>query len=134
MKLENELLNIAQDFVTKRYPTGWGGCAVMRLSSGEIITSVAPEVELEALGLCMEVGAICEAHKQNKAVTHSLCISRENEQSDFVILSPCGICQEYLRFWGGDVQVAVTNKDNKLLFKSLYELQPYHWLQAFKNE
>ncbi len=75
----------------------------------------------------MEVGAFLEDHKINEAVTHSLCIFRENETSDFMVLSPCGICQERLVHWGGSVQVAITNKENKLIFKSIRELQPFHW-------
>lgn len=52
----------------------------------------------------------------------------------FKILSPCGICQERLRFWGEDVNVAVTLPDNSLKFVSLGELQPYHWTQAYDKE
>lgn len=51
----------------------------------------------------MEVGAILEAHKLDEVVTHSLCIYREDENSTFVILTPCGICQERLVHWGGEV-------------------------------
>ncbi|SQD76845.1 cytidine deaminase (fragment) [Moritella yayanosii] len=49
----------------------------------------------------MEVGAYLEAHKLNEAVTNSLCICRENELDEFLILSPYGICQECLVHWGG---------------------------------
>ncbi|KZK91448.1 cytidine deaminase [Pseudovibrio sp. Ad46] len=67
----------------------------------------------------MEVGAILEAHKLDEVVTHSLCICRDDENSPFVILTPCGICQERLVHWGGDVKAAVSNSDNKLIFKNL---------------
>ena len=132
MTVEEELFQAAVELIEARYETGWGGAASIRLMSGKIITSVAPDVELDALSLCMEVGGILEAHKQNQSVTHSLCIYRECEGKPFKILSPCGICQERLRFWGPDVFVAVTNPDNKLDFRRLAELQPFHWSAAYR--
>ena len=127
MVISQELYSAAIKQAQDRYPTGWAGAAAIRLSSGEIITSVAPDIKNEALALCMEVGAYLEAHRQNLAVTHSICVSQENEKSDFQILSPCGICQERLVHWGGDVLVAVSNKGNELIFKTIRELQPHHW-------
>ncbi len=59
----------------------------MRTRSGKILTSVAPDVKNDALSLCMEVGAYLEAHKLNEAVTHSLCICREDENGDFLVIS-----------------------------------------------
>ncbi|MGH0001036.1 cytidine deaminase [Pseudovibrio ascidiaceicola] len=87
----------------RRYPTGWGGAASIRTESGKILTSIAPDTKNDGLSLCMEVGAILEAHKLDEVVTHSLCIYREDENSTFVILTPCGICQERLVHWGGEV-------------------------------
>ena len=127
MSIEQDLYKAAVKQAKERYPKGWAGAAAIRLSSGKIITSVAPDIKNEALALCMEVGAYLEAHRQNLAVTHSLCVSRENESSEFQILSPCGICQERLVYWGGDVLVAVSNKENQLIFKTIRELQPHHW-------
>ena len=120
----------AQELIISRYPTGWGGAAAIATNSGKILTSIAPDTKNDALSLCMEVGALLEAHKLNEKVTHSLCIYRKNEKSEFIVLSPCGICQERLVHWGGDVSVAITNPDNKLIFKPIRELQPYHWSQV----
>lgn len=127
MSMEVELLDAAIELAEKRYPHGWGGAAAVRTGEGRILTSVAPDVKNDGLSLCMEVGAYLEAHKLNEAVTHSVCVSREDENSEFVILTPCGICQERLVHWGGDVLAAVTNPENKLIFRPLRELQPHHW-------
>jgi len=127
MSIETALYETAIALIEKRYPSGWGGAAAIRTETGKILSSIAPDTKNDALSLCMEVGSYLEAHKLNDAVTHSLCIYRKNENTDFIILSPCGICQERLIHWGGNVKVAVTNKKNILLFKSLRELQPYHW-------
>lgn len=127
MAIENPLYSAAAALIESRYPRGFGGAAALRTASGKILTSVAPDTKNDALSLCMEVGACLEAHKLNEAVTHSLCICREDENSGFLILTPCGICQERLAHWGGDVEVAVTTPENRLIFKKLRELMPYHW-------
>ncbi|HCH02311.1 MAG TPA: cytidine deaminase [Vibrio sp.] len=125
--IEQELYQTAVELIKKRYPFGWGGAAAIRTQSGRILTSVAPSVNNDALALCMEVGSYLEAEKYDDAVTHSLCVCREDEFSEFLVLTPCGICQERLVSWGGDVQVAISNAENKLEFKPLRELMPHHW-------
>ncbi|ENY5168578.1 TPA: cytidine deaminase [Vibrio parahaemolyticus] len=120
-RIEKDLYDAAVQLIETRYPTGWGGAAAVRTRSGKILTSVAPDVKNDALSLCMEVGAYLEAHKLDEAVTHSLCICREDENGDFLVLSPCGICQERLVHWGGDVKAAISNENNKLVFKTIRE-------------
>ncbi|WP_182033395.1 cytidine deaminase [Vibrio diabolicus] len=132
-RIEKDLYDAAVQLIETRYPTGWGGAAAVRTRSGKILTSVAPDVKNDALSLCMEVGAYLEAHKLNEAVTHSLCICREDENGDFLVLSPCGICQERLVHWGGDVQAAISNESNELVFKTIRELMPHHWSLANGN-
>ncbi|MDO6706002.1 cytidine deaminase [Photobacterium sp. 1_MG-2023] len=125
--IEKDLYDAAIQLIQTRYPTGWGGAAAVRTASGKILTSIAPDIKNDALSLCMEVGAYLEAHKLNDAVTHSLCLCREDEKSAFMVLSPCGICQERLVHWGGDVQAAITTLGNELVFKTIRELMPHHW-------
>ncbi|MBB3712781.1 cytidine deaminase [Limimaricola variabilis] len=132
MDTEQQLYAAAVDLVKRRYPTGWGGAAAVRLESGDIVTSVAPDTDFDALFVCMELSAFLEAHKRDLKVTHSLCLFREDETASFNILSPCGICQERLRFWGTDVLVAVTNPGKELLFRPLADLQAHHWSGAYR--
>ncbi|KIC43234.1 cytidine deaminase [Ruegeria sp. ANG-R] len=131
MNIEQELYHNATELIVNRYPKGWGGAAAIRLVNGDIVTSVAPETDFDALSVCMELGAFLEAHKRDQRVTHSLCVFRDHETSDFRILTPCGICQERLRFWGMDTLVAITNPENKLIFLPLRDLLPHHWLPAY---
>ncbi|WP_310620329.1 cytidine deaminase [Flexibacterium corallicola] len=126
-EIEQSLFKAAIQLIERRYPIGWGGAAAIRTASGKILTSVAPDTKNDGLSLCMEVGSILEAHKLDEDVTHSLCICRESEHEPYLILTPCGICQERLVHWGGGVMAAISNADNKLVFKSLRELQPHHW-------
>ena len=124
---EQELYHAAVELIKKRYPRGWGGAAAVRTEAGKILTSIAPDTKNDALSLCMEVGAFLEAHKLNEKVTHSLCICREDESTEFLVLSPCGVCQERLVHWGGDVKAAISTKENRLVFKTIRELMPHHW-------
>jgi len=128
--LGNELFEAAVKLAESRYPQGWAGAAAVRTQSGKILTSIAPDVKNDGLSLCMEVGAYLEAHKLNEAVTHSLCVSKAEGSDQFTVLTPCGICQERLVHWGGDVLAAITNSENKVIFKTLRELQPHHWSKA----
>ncbi|EJT3521524.1 cytidine deaminase [Vibrio parahaemolyticus] len=125
--IEKELYQAAIELVNMRYPSGWGGAAAVRTESGKILTSIAPDTKNDALSLCMEVGAYLEAHKLNERVTHSLCLCRESENDEFLILSPCGVCQERLVHWCGDVKAAITTPENALVFKTIRELMPHHW-------
>lgn len=130
--IENKMYEIAIDLIKSRYPKGWGGAAVIRTEDDNYYSSIAIETANSSATLCIETGAICEAHKYNKKVTHSLCIVRNDENSKFKILTPCGICQERLNYWGDNVLVGVTTKNNELKFVMLKELQPYHWTEAYK--
>lgn len=128
MTIEEEMLKIAVDFLNERYgENNEGGVAVLRIETGEYLISVWPEVNNSSADLCAETGAICEAHKLNKKVTQSICVCRDQGEP-YQILTPCGICQERLYYWGSDVKCAITNRENKLIFKTLKEIQPYYWL------
>ncbi len=127
MQIEQALYQSVVDFVKIRYPVGWGGAAAVRTASGKVLISVAPDTKNDALALCMEVGAFLEAHKLNEIVTHSICVCRDDEHSELLILSPCGVCQERLVHWGGEVKAAISTVENTLVFKTIRELMPYHW-------
>lgn len=133
-EIENKMFELAKELIRKRYPSGWGGAAVIHTAKDSYFTSVAIETANSSAILCIEVGAMCEAHKYNEKVTHCLCVVRDDENSPFKVLSPCGICQERLRFWGEDVEVGVTTETGELLFVKLKELQPYHWTKAYSEE
>ncbi|WP_188388345.1 cytidine deaminase [Priestia taiwanensis] len=133
MDMEEQLYEVVIELIEKRYQEGWGGAAAVRLEDGTILTSVAPEVINDGTNLCMETGAILEAHKLNQNVTHSICVVRDDEKSEFKVLTPCGICQERLFYWGPKVKVAITSLGQPLTFKTLAEVQPYHWSRAYKE-
>lgn len=86
--IEDRMYGEAVALITRRYPKGWGGAAVLRTADDTYLTSVAIETADGGASLCIETGAICEAHKLNKRVTHSLCLVREDEHHPFMVLSP----------------------------------------------
>lgn len=137
-RIEDELYRSAAELIEHRYPAGWGGAAAMRLEGrgdtpSQIVTSVAIETANVAASLCIETGAMCEAMKRNLRITHTICLVRDSENDPFTVLSPCGICQERLRYWGNDIRCAVTDhtEDSRPLFVRLDDLQPHHWTQAY---
>lgn len=127
VNIEKKMFDIAVELVNMRYPKGWGGAGVIRTEDDMYFTSIWLDNINESVSICIETGAMCEAYKHDKRVTHSLCVIRNDENSKYEILSPCGVCQERLRFWGDKVMVGVTTPDNSLQFAPLSELQPYHW-------
>ena len=133
-EVEKEMYRLAVELIEKRYPKDWGGAGVVHTSAGHYYTSVANDTANSSVILCIETGAMLEAHKYNEKVTHCMCLTRDDENSEFKVLSPCGVCQERLRYWGGDVQVAVTTKGDSPLFVELDKLQPYHWTAAYPAE
>lgn len=135
MQVDQALVNAAIDLAERRYAgdpdsDGWAGAAAMYVSDGRILTSVFVDSPNAAASLCCETGAIAEAHKLNLAVVATVCVSREKPGDPFVILTPCGICQERLAHWGGDVQVAVPypGEPTRWLSKPLREVQPHYWV------
>ena len=133
MNIEQTLYDTAVNFIKDRYPIDWGGAAVIHTEDDRCLISVAPEVLNASTELCIETGAICEAYKFNVKVTHCICVVRDDENSEFKVLTPCGICQERLRYWGENVLVGVTMEDNSLKFVRLGELMPYYWGKAYKH-
>lgn len=130
-EIEQEMYRKAVELIEKRYPVGWGGAGVVHTENGHYFTSVSIDTANASAALCIETGAMLEAHKYNEKVTHCMCLIRNDEHSPYKVLSPCGICQERLRYWGEQVQVAVTTDTDELLFVPLKILQPYHWTNAY---
>ena len=129
--MEKILFDKVTKFIKERYPEGWGGAAIMKTEQGSYLMSVALESANASAGLCMETGAMCEAQKLNEKITHSLCVTRDDEKSPFKVLTPCGICQERLTYWGNDVQVGITSERKEVVFKPMNEINLFHLTKAY---
>jgi cytidine deaminase len=131
--LDQKLVDAAIGLLVDRFPQGhFQGAAAMYTADGDILLSTAPGFENSAVDLCHETGAICEAFTKNKPITASVCVSRE-EPGRYVILAACGVCQERLWFWGGDVEIAVPEDDDNTKWRAvkLRDMAPYYWRKPY---
>lgn len=136
MRLDQRLVDAAIAQAVNRFPQrDYAGAAAIYASDGRILTSVSLETPNDSANLCHETGAICEAYRLGLRVTASVCVSHHRPDDPFVILAPCGICQERLAIWGSEVEVAVPSSTNptQWIAKSLKEVQPYYWNQVFSQ-
>lgn len=135
MFLDQSLVDAALAQALARFPSGYAGAAALRLDSGLILTSVCLDPPNSSATLCHETGAICEANRLGARVVASVCVSRSEPGRPFLILAPCGICQERLALWGADIEVAVAvpGKPGAWQAKRLAELQPHHWRNAVRD-
>ena len=133
MHLDQALVDAARGLLESRFPSKEGIAAAMYTDDGTVLTSVFFEPEWGSGMLCAETGAICEAEKLDKRVTASVCVSRLSRESPVMILTPCGICQERLFHWGDGLEVAVPDPTDptRWMAKTLKEVQPYYWVNAF---
>ena len=132
MGVDQALIDAAIQQALARFPVGYAGAAAVRLETGQILTSVCFDPPNTAAALCHEAGAFCEANRLGARVIASACVSRSEPGKPFLILAPCGICQERLALWGKDVEVAVAVHGRPELWeaKRLSEVQPYYWRNA----
>lgn len=101
---------------------------------GEILFGVATDAFLNSACLCAETGPICEAQRQNVKLTALVCIIRDKPNSKYKFLTPCGLCQERLCFFGNDLTVIVPQSDPaEWTIKTLKELQPNHWHESYQT-
>jgi len=135
MPLSQQLVDAAIEQALSRFASGYAGAAALATADGRILTSVCFDSPNEVANLCHETGAICEANRLGLQVTASVCVSRSSPDEPFVVLTPCGLCQERLAKWGLDVEVAVPSAENpgRWESRSLGEVQPYYWRRALRE-
>lgn len=135
MPLSQSLVDAAMEQAVRRFPTGYAGAAAILTESGRVITSVSFDSPNEAVSLCHEAGAFCEANRLGERVVASVCVSRSSPDRPFLVLPPCGICQERLALWGPEVEVAVSvpGKPGAWESKRLREVNPHYWLDSVRD-
>jgi cytidine deaminase len=94
MALDQSLVDAAIQQALSRFPSGYAGAAAIRTETGQILTSVCFDPPNSGAGLCHETGAFCEANRLGERVVATVCVSRNEPDKPFLILAPCGICQE----------------------------------------
>lgn len=135
MSLNQQLVDAAIEQALERFPTGYAGAAALATAEGRVITSVCFDCPNEVVNLCHETGAICEANRLNLKVTASVCVSRSNPKEPFLVLSPCGVCQERLATWGLDLEIAVPMSGRPgWQAMRLRDVQPFYWRNVLCEE
>lgn len=126
MKVDQNLYEAARKLLGDHMDQAVCACYT---EDGQILTGVSTDSHHNQVGLCAENGPICEAQKNRKKIVASICLSMEDSGKEVVILSPCGICQERLFWFGNNVQVAVPKKDDSTIWESLSlkDVQPHWW-------
>ena len=134
MRLDQRLVDAAIAFVERRFPgKPYEGAAAMYTADGEILVSTSPEVLNDSVALCHETGAFCEAYAKNKQITATVCVSRQPDGRFIIIGGLCGVCQERMWLWGGDVETAVPLDDDPTKWRAvtLREMAPHYWRKQF---
>ncbi len=135
MKIDQKLIDDAIKLLENRYKSGeLAGASAAYTSDGEILTSTYNKNTHAAL--CYETGIICEAHKRNIQITSIITILRRTDSDKILIITPCGICQERLYYWGDEMEVAVPNPQDptKWNVKTLKEVQPFYWGKVLETK
>lgn len=135
MPLDQALVDAAIAQALARFPSGDAGAAAVRTATGRVITSVSFDAPNSGVSLCHETGAFCEANRLGERVVASVCVSRSAADRPFLILAPCGVCQERLALWGDDVEVAVAVRGHpgRWQARRLREVNPHYWLDAVRD-
>ena len=130
MKLDQRLVDAAIAEIDHRFLDEVGIAAALYTSEGDIFLGVRFKLARYEQGrLCAETEAILAAYRYNKTVTASVCMYHNPDDGRYLVLSPCGLCQERLHHWGKNVEVAVPHPDDptRWLAKTLDELAPHYW-------
>ncbi len=133
MEVDQKLFESAVNLIEERFGKNSDeGAAAIYTESGRVITSTAPNCLNDGVSLCHETGAFCEAYKLGEKIVASICV-HQGEDGENIVLTPCGICQERLYLYGGDVQVGFPSKGSSRKWdsKKLKEVQPYYWRNIF---
>jgi cytidine deaminase len=135
MPLQQLLVDAAIRQALQRFPQGYAGAAAVDTDTGRVITSVCFDAPYDAVSLCHETGAFCEANRLGERVVASVCVSRSSPDRPFLILPPCGVCRERLALWGPQVEVAVSvpGKPGAWQSKRLEEVHLHYWLDAVRD-
>jgi len=134
MRVDQFLVDAAVRQLDDRWPDRQPGlAAALYLEDGSVLTGVALPNINAVMNLCAETGPICEAFGRGERVVASVCVARRLGDDGFVVLAPCGACQERLALWGPDVEVGVAHPYDVRDWSSrrLAEVNPYYWAVAY---
>lgn len=131
-----QVIGRCRELIETRFPArSERGAAAVLLSDGVILTGTSPDVVNAALSVCHEMEPYCAAYRLDRRILASVCLHRD-ETGRFLVLSPCGICREWLASHGPEVLAAVPRGagGTEVRWAPLRELLPHYWATAFRGE
>ncbi|HEY8317220.1 MAG TPA: cytidine deaminase [Amnibacterium sp.] len=137
MPVDEALYDAAVALIERRLPSApWATAAALRLDDGSIVTGIGLDNMNSGAGLCAEVGPMCAAFTDGRAVVASICVNRSSDRRRDLVLAPCGLCQERLALWGPAVEVGVSDPQDPRGWsgRRLADLNPYYWATAFSED
>lgn len=123
-----ELINIAKEAMKNSYSpySNFAVGAALLSSDGEIFTGCNIENASYTPTNCAERTAFFKAVSEGVYNFDKIAIvgGQDGEIQDFC--TPCGVCLQVMReFCDDDFKIIMTNKDDKIIEKSLIELLPF---------
>jgi cytidine deaminase len=135
--VDQKLIDAAVDQLDRRWPDSSSAvAAAVYIDDGSILTGVSLDNINAAMNLCAETGPITQAYTLDRRITASVCVCRdEANPGNYLVLAPCGACQERLALWGQDVQVGVAEASaaEGWSSRSLIEVNPFYWVTVFEK-
>lgn len=95
------------------------GCAVLT-ASGTIVQGANVENASYGASVCAERATICTAVLRGDRQFRAIGISSDMED----IITPCGICRQFIREFGADIPVFMFKRDGHYVKMTLNELLP----------
>lgn len=120
--MNEELIKEAKGILEKRYKKGFYvvGCA-LKAKSGKIYTGIS--MNSQKVDICAEWSAITRAIAEGDDEIEMIVAVKKNDDGDFEILPPCGLCRELFVTYFPKIKVIISETDTM----SPEELLPKAW-------
>ena len=96
------------------------GAAIL-LSDGTIETGCNVENASYGAAICAERTALTKITSNGRRDVVAVCVTGDTDD----VITPCGICRQFIFEFGDDIPVIFTNKDGEELELTINELLPY---------
>ena len=128
---DRRLIEMAKMAISKGYRENWHSIgAALRTATGEVFTSIHFDATVGRISICAEpiamANAIMNGHNRFDTIVAVKHPSEKDGQSDFQVVSPCGMCREMILDYDPDTKVIILAQDG---LKKLYmkDLLPYKY-------
>ena len=112
-------------FMARAAKSGFHVGAALLTKNGEIITGCNVEVTNTLMSICAERATICKAISMGYTEFEAMAVSSDSQK----VISPCGICRQFLLDFGLDMPVIMTDcNGEKIIETTVGGLSPYAFI------